>query len=266
MPIIVLANQKGGVGKTTSCATLGAALAEKGRRVLLVDFDPQASLTTSLGFDPDQIDPSIYAALSATLRDEPSPRLPDTILETRIGCDLVPSDISLSAAEPDLLTALSGETILRELLDQIEEPYDYVLIDCLPSLGMLTIAALAAADFVLIPLQAEFLPMRGLGLLLKTVHKVQAKLNPDLAVAGLFFTMVEPRTLHAQEVVDSVRQVLGDHIRIFGAAVGRTVRLREAGVAGVTIIQYAPHHPVAEAYRALATELEQVAAPELQEA
>jgi chromosome partitioning protein len=261
MPNIAIVNQKGGVGKTTGCVNLGAALAELGQRVLLVDFDPQGSLTASLGFDPDQIETVVYDVLAACLGDLPAPRLPDTVLPTRIGCDLVPSDISLSAAERDLLTAISGETLLRDMLAQLTNPYDYILVDCQPSLGMLTICALTAADYVLIPLQAEYLPMKGLRLLLNTIAKVRDKLNPNLRIAGLVFTMVEARTLHAQEVVESVRKVLGDHLHIFRATIRRTVRIREAAVAGVSVLHYAPAHPVSEAFRDLARELHELVYP-----
>ncbi len=257
MRILAIVNQKGGVGKTTTCVNLGAALAQLDQRVLLVDFDPQASLTTSLGLDPDELDAGIYHVLAACLHDDPSPRLPDVLLPTKIECDLIPSDISLSAAEHDLLTAISGETVLRDMLDQLDRPYDYVLVDCQPSLGMLAIAALTAADFVLIPLQAEYLPMKGLRLLLNTIAKVRAKLNPELEIAGIVFTMVEARTLHAQEVLGSVQQVLGDHFHIFRPTIPRTVRVREAAVAGISILDYAPWHPASLAYQQLAAELHQ---------
>lgn len=257
MPTIVVANQKGGVGKTTTCVNLAAALSELGHDVLLIDFDPQASLTTSLGLDPDDLEAVIYDVLLAALHDQPHPALADIIIDTPINCRLAPADISLSAAEHDLITAISGETVLRDVLSTLHRPYDWVLIDCQPSLGMLTIAALAAAEYVLIPLQAEYLPMKGLGLLLNTIAKVRSRLKPDLEIAGLVFTMVEARTLHAQEVLSSVRQVLGDHIHIFNPVIRRTVRVREAAVAGTSILHYTPSHPVADAYRQLAAELSQ---------
>jgi chromosome partitioning protein len=257
MPTLAVANQKGGVGKTATAVNLGAALAERGRKVLLIDFDPQGSLTTSLGLEADRLPGVIYQAVAAFLRGQPAPRLGDLIVPTQTGCDLVPSDMSLSAAEVDLLATPHSETILRELLAGLERPYDFILIDCLPSLGMLTIAALAAADQVLIPLQAEYLAMKGLRLLLSIIARVQAKLNPQLRIAGVVFTMVESRTLHAREVLSSVREVLGHHLHIFTAAIPRTVRIKEAAVAGVSVLQYASFHPAAQAYRELAAEVEQ---------
>jgi chromosome partitioning protein len=267
MRIIALANQKGGVGKTTSAINLGAALVERKRRVLLIDFDPQASATIALGVDPEELDASINHALRAIMNDAPGPTLADLTTTTRAGIDLVPADISLSAAEADLLTALGGENVLREALGTLTpgpspsgrgggDPYDYILIDCLPSLGLLAINALTAADEVLVPVQAEYLPMKGLRLLLQTVTKVRAKLNPRLQVAGILLTMVEPRTLHSQEVVSHVRSVFEGKVRVFETVIKRTVRLREASVVGESILTYAPSHEAAEAYRALARELE----------
>jgi chromosome partitioning protein len=266
MRVIALANQKGGVGKTTSAINLGAALIERGRRVLLIDFDPQASATTALGLDPEGLEASVNHVLHAAMNDADGPTLADVTMPTGTGIDLVPADIALSAAEADLLTALGGESVLREVLGVLtpdpspegrgEKAYDYVLIDCLPSLGLLAINALTAAEEVLVPVQAEYLPMKGLRLLLQTVAKVRAKLNPRLEVAGILLTMVEPRTLHSREVVEHVRSVFEGRVRVFETVVKRTVRLREAAVAGESILTYAPRHEAAEAYRRLAAELE----------
>ncbi len=293
MRVIALANQKGGVGKTTSAINLGAALAERQRRVLLIDFDPQASATTACGVEPEELEASVHHVLRAVMNDDAGPGLADIVMATKAGVDLVPADISLSAAEADLLTAIGGESVLREALEQLgprtedrgprtttttqtttgaskapsvlgppssvlrpSVPYDYVLIDCLPSLGLLALNALTAADEVLVPVQAEYLPMKGLRLLLQTVGKVRAKLNPRLHVAGILLTMVEPRSLHSQDVVSHVRSVFEGKVRVFDTIIKRTVRLREAAVVGESILTYAPSHEAAEAYRNLARELE----------
>jgi chromosome partitioning protein len=254
--VVAIANQKGGVGKTTTAINLAAALVERGRRILIVDFDPQASATTALGLDPEQLETCITHVLRAAIADGTEPAIADIITQTDAGIDLVPSDISLSAIEADLLAAMGGESILRQVLAPIAEEYDYVLVDCLPSLGLLAVNALTAAEQVLVPVQAEYLPMKGLRLLLQTVAKVRAKLNPRLEVSGILLTMVEMRTLHCQEVCEHIRSVFEGKVRVFETAIKKTVRLREAAVAGESVLSYAPRHDVAEAYRELAAELE----------
>ncbi len=255
MSIIAVANQKGGVGKTTTAINLGAALIERGRRVLIVDFDPQASATTALGIDPEGLETCITHVMRAGIDDKPAPAIAD-IVTTVAGMDLAPSDISLSAIEADLLTALGGEAILRQILAPISDEYDYVLVDCLPGLGLLAINALTAADQVLVPVQAEYLPMKGLRLLLQTVAKVRAKLNPNLEVAGILLTLVEMHTLHCREVCEHVRSVFEGRVRVFDTYIKKTVRLKETAVSGESILTYAPKHDAADAYRALAAELE----------
>jgi len=183
------------------------------------------------------------------------PACADVVRETPTGIDLIPADISLSAIEPDLFAALGGENVLRQALGTVEG-YDYVLVDCLPSLGLLAVNALTAADEVLVPVQAEYLPMKGLQLLLHTVAKVRSKLNPRLRIAGILLTMVEMRTLHSQEVCEHVRSAFAGKVRVFDTVIKKSVRLREAAVAGESVLTYAPRHEAAEAYRALAQELE----------
>jgi chromosome partitioning protein len=253
--ILVLANQKGGVGKTTSTLNLGAALHELGQRVLLVDFDPQASLTMSLGVDPESLVQTVYSALAAAIDDEPSPTLSDVILATKIGLDLVPANIELSAAELDLSKATLGETVLADLLETVDARYDFILIDCPPSLGLLTVNALAAAHEVLIPLQADYLALKGVNLLMKTISTVQRKINRRLRIAGVFATMADTRTLHAREVLSSVEKVLADRVPIFAPMIKMNVRLKEAPIAGESVLSYAPDSNVAQAYRELAKEV-----------
>jgi chromosome partitioning protein len=253
--IMAVANQKGGVGKTTSTLNLGAALQELGKSILLVDLDPQASLTMSVGLHPENLSQTIFDVLSATINEEQTPTLGDIIIATPAGIDLAPANIELSGAELDLNKATMGELVLREVLSTVQERYDFILIDCPPSLGLLTINALSAANSVLIPLQADYLALKGVNLLMKTIATIQRKINRDLAIAGVFATMVDTRTLHAREVLTSVDKVLAGHVHIFNAVIKMNVRLKEAPITGESILRYATDSNVAKAYRDLAREV-----------
>lgn len=256
MPVICIVNQKGGVGKTTTTAALAEGLAEHGRSVLLIDWDPQASLTISTGFNPDNLEKTVYNVLADHIRGGGTLALKDVVLKTENPkVDIVPANIELSQSQLDLVGAFTREMILKEMLQPLRGAYDYVLIDCLPSLGLLTINALAASDGVIIPLQADFLAMKGLALLLDTVIRVRDKLNPSLEITGILFTMTNPRTLHCQEVIDITRKAFGDKIRVFDTLIPTTVRFKEAPAAGKSILTYASGSNGADAYRLLTREV-----------
>jgi chromosome partitioning protein len=256
MSVICIANQKGGVGKTTTTAALAEALGECGQRVLLIDWDPQASLTITMGFDPDILKRTGYDVLASTIRNNGSIPISDVVLPTTSATvELVPANIELSQSHFDLVGAFSRELMLKEMLKPVRQHYDFILVDCLPSLGLLTINALAAADKVLIPLQADFLAMKGLALLLSTIIRVQDRLNPHLDILGILFTMTNSRTLHCREVIDVTRRAFGDRIHVFDTLIPTSVRFKEAPAAGKSILGYAPGSPAAEAYRLLTIEV-----------
>ena len=256
MPIICIANQKGGVGKTTTAAALAQGLSEHGKRVLLIDWDPQASLTVSLGFNPDNLKLTVYDVLTSTIRNNGSHSIPDvTIPTSNPNIDLVPANIELSQAQLDLVGAFTRELMLKEMLQPVRKDYDFILVDCLPSLGLLTINALSAADKVIIPLQADFLAMKGLTQLLSIIIKVKDKLNPSLEISGILFTMTSSRTLHSREVMEVTKRAFGDRIRIFDAIIPTSVRFKEAPAAGMSILTYAPNSDGADAYRLLTEEV-----------
>ncbi len=247
--VLAMCNQKGGVGKTTSTINLGAALAEYGRKVLLVDFDPQGALSVGLGVQPHELDTTIYNLIM-----ERRVTLDDVVLRTGVeGLDLLPSNIDLSAAEVQLVSEVGREQTLGRVLAPALPHYDFVLVDCQPSLGLLTVNALACAHGVLIPLECEYFSLRGVALLMDTIEKVQDRLNPDLEITGILATMYDPRTLHTREVMARVVEAFGD--LVFDTVINRTVRFPETTVAGEPITKWASRSQGAEAYRALAREV-----------
>jgi chromosome partitioning protein len=247
--VIALCNQKGGVGKTTSAINLGAALAEVGRRVLLIDFDPQGALSAGLGVQPHQLDRTTYNLLM-----ERGVSIDDVLLKTSVpGIDLLPSNIDLSAAEIQLVGEVAREQTLARAIAPVVSEYDFVLIDCQPSLGLLTVNALTASQGVIIPLECEFFSLRGVALLIDTIEKVQQRLNPDLKLDGILATMYDGRTLHSREVFSRVLEAFGD--AVFDTVISRTVRFPETTVAGEPITSWAPSSSGAKAYRNLAREV-----------
>ena len=246
--VVAMCNQKGGVGKTTSTINLGAALAEYGRRVLLVDMDPQGALSAGLGVPHYELEKTIHNVLV-----EPRVSIDDVLLQTRVKhMDLVPSNIDLSAAEIQLVNEVGREQTLGRALHPVLDRYDYVLIDCQPSLGLLTVNGLASSDGVVIPTECEYFSLRGLALLTDTVDKVRDRLNPKLEISGILLTRYDPRTVNAREVMARVVERFGD--LVFDTVITRTVRFPETSVAGEPITTWAPRSTGAIAYRALARE------------
>jgi len=247
--VIAMCNQKGGVGKTTTTINLGAALVETGRTALLVDFDPQGSLSVGLGVNPHTLETSIYNLLMSRETD-----IDEVISPTSVdGLDILPSNIDLSAAEVQLVSEVAREQILLRVLQRVRKDYDVILIDCAPSLGLLTVNALTAADKVIVPLECEFFALRGVALLTDTISKVQDRLNPDLELLGILGTMFDSRTLHSREVLERVVQAFGDVV--FHTVIRRTIKFPETTVAGEPITTYASSSPGAQQYRMLAREV-----------
>jgi len=247
--VIALCNQKGGVGKTTTTMNLGAALAEYGRKVLLVDFDPQGALSANLGVRPEEGEPSLYQLLVDRDLD-----VRTVVRGTDVeGIDVLPTDIHLSAAEVHLVSEVAREMILKRLLRPLLDDYDAILIDCQPSLGLLAVNALTAAHGVLIPVECEYFALRGVALLQQTIEKVTDRLNFGLEIDGVLPTMYDPRTLHSREVVARLVDVFGD--KVFHTVIARTVKFPDSSAASQPMTTYAPTHPGTQAYRQLAREL-----------
>nr|WP_328842611.1 ParA family protein [Nakamurella leprariae] len=247
--VVAVCNQKGGVGKTTSVINLGAALAEYGRRVLLVDLDPQGALSAGLGVASHELEHTVY-----DLMLNRNTAITDVLMPTSVeNLDLIPANIDLSAAEVQLINEVGRENTLGRALRPVLHAYDYVLIDCQPSLGLLTVNALACAQGVIMPLAAEFFSLRGVALLVDTIGKVQDRINPDLVIDGVLVTMYDGRTVHAKDVVGMLIQRFGE--QVYDVMISRTVKFPETTVAGEPITTYAPSSPAAEAYRTLAREV-----------
>ena len=253
--VISVANQKGGTAKTTTCENLGIGLAAEGKDVLLVDVDPQGSLTIALGNQmPDELEPTLSDMMERIIRDEPI--LPcEGVLKHPEGVDLMPGNIALSGLEASLVNVMSRETILRQYLDTLKDRYDYILLDGSPSLGMLTINMLAASDSVIVPVQAQYLSAKGLEQLLSTVGKVKRQINPKLRIEGVLLTMVDGRTNYAKEISELIRETYGKKIRVYDTEIPRSIRAAEISAEGKSIYMHDPKGKVADAYRALTNEV-----------
>ena len=253
--IIAIANQKGGVGKTTTCASLGVGLAKEGKRVLLIDSDPQGSLSISLGFtELDKLPYTLSTAMMQAIEDQPI-TVAEGVLHHEEKVDLLPANIELAGLEVSLINTMSREKILKQCLEPLKRDYDYILIDCMPSLGMLTINALAAADSVLVPAQPQFLSAKGLEQLLQTVNKVRRQINRNLRNDGILLTMADSRTNYSKEVSALLRSTYGSKIKVFDTEIPRSVRAAEISAEGKSIYAHDPNGKVAEAYCSLTGEV-----------
>lgn len=253
--IIAIANQKGGVGKTTTTSNLGIGLVRQGKKVLLIDADSQGSLTASLGFrEPDKLEETLAAVMMNIINDEEME--PDYgILKHEEGIDLMPGNIELSGLEVSLVNVMSRELVLRSYIEQVKDRYDYILIDCMPSLGMITINVFACADSILIPVQAAYLPVKGLEQLIKTISKVKRQINPKLKIEGILLTMVDCRTNYARDISAMLLENYGGKVKIFKNSIPVSVRAAEISAEGISIYRHDPKGRVAGAYQSLTEEV-----------
>ena len=256
--VIALTNQKGGVGKTTTAVNLGVGLAQQGKKVLLIDADAQANLTMALGYNrPDDL-PFTLSTVMQDIIDDKTVDVSQGIIHQKEGVDLIPSNIELSGLEVRLINALSRESVLKTYVNEVKRDYDFVLIDCMPSLGMITINSLAAADSVVIPTQPHYLSAKGLELLLRTVSKVKRQINPRLRIDGILMTMVMPRTNISKDIISSVKSAYGQKIKVFDTQIPHSVRAVEATAEGKSIFAYDKGGKVAAAYEQFAKEVVEI--------